>query len=136
MYVCAIYLLQYMLYHGIFNISNNKCVTTKEDKNMTYKYLIANGQPGDRAIYYTGKEDFHGGELWGNINEAYAFESKSAVFEYLRHSSFTAAPIIVQIADMSFNRCKTGYDDLMNGIESPERQLFHKFNSVSYITNS
>lgn len=104
---------------------------------MKHYYLLANGQPNDRAIYYTGEEDFHGGELWGNINDAYKFERIEDVFEYLKKDGGYSTSIIVRIADVTIDRCLKGYQDIMSGNnDTDEARLMHKYNTVSYITNS
>lgn len=105
---------------------------------MKSYFLVANGQPNDRAVYYTAQESFHGGELWGNINDAYKFESKEELLLYLaKLDGFDLSRIIiVRIADVTMDKCIKGFDDCMHSIKSDERELFHKFNTVSYITNS
>lgn len=105
----------------------------------TKKYfLVATGQPNDRAIYYTNQESFHGGELWGNFDSAYRFESKQELLEYLsKISSFDLGRvIIVEIAEVTWDKCIQGYKDLWKGLDTEARNLYHKFNTVSYITNS
>lgn len=104
---------------------------------MRYFYLLANGQPNDRAIYYTGQEAFHGGELWGNIHEAHRFESLADVcYHIANRNDACASPIIVEIADVTFDKCVQGYKDFMNGFSTEAKGLMHKYNTVSYITNS
>lgn len=99
-------------------------------------YLLANGQPDDRAIYYTGQQTFHGGELWGNINDAYRFENLDEVFERITKEGCTASPIIVQIYDCTWDIIVTGFEDCMRGEQTDARKVYHKYNTVSYITNS
>lgn len=104
---------------------------------MYSTYVLANGQPDDRAIYYTGKEDFHGGELWGNINDAYRFESKEEILNHLMKEDFTCARfIIIEIMDCTWKIIEQGYRDLWAGRQSADREVYHRYNTVSYITNS
>ena len=100
------------------------------------KYVIANGQPNDRAVYYTGKEDFHGGELWGNIDDAYRFESREAVIEQVMKDDWTASPIIVEVMNCTWEVIERGCKDLWEGRQSSDRDVYHRYNTVSYITNS
>lgn len=97
-------------------------------------YLLANGQPGDRAVYYTGQQAFHGGELWGNVNDAKRFETLEEVFGVI--SDCTASPIIVQIYDVTWNIIQNGFNDIMSGEDTDARKVYCKWNTVSYITNS
>ena len=100
-------------------------------------YVLAEGQPGGRAVYYTGKEDFHGGQLWGNINDAYRFETVDAAFEQLKKNNcIWAGNIIKEIPDCTWTVIEKGYEDYRNNRQSTDRDVFHKFNTVSYITNS
>lgn len=103
---------------------------------MYSTYVLANGQPDDRAIYYTGKEDFHGGELWGNINDAERFKDIQEIFDYIKKDGCTASPIIVEIYDCTWKVIEQGYKDLMAGQMSRDREVYHRYNTVSYITNS
>ena len=97
-------------------------------------YLLANGQPGDRAVYYTGQQAFHGGELWGNVNEAKRFETLEEVFGVI--SDCTASPIIVQVYDVTWDIIQNGFKDLMNGEDTGARKVYCNWNTVSYVTNS
>lgn len=103
---------------------------------MATFYLLANGQPGDRAVYYTGKESAYGGELWGNVHEAYRFNTLDEVFDRIKYDGCTASPIIVEMFDTTWEIIQKGIKDYKNGIKSTERNVMHKFNTVSYITNS
>lgn len=100
-------------------------------------YMIAEGQPNDRAVYYTGQEAFHGGELWGNVEEAKLFDSMKDVAEFLMKRNDLRL-IITEISDVTFEKVKQGYKDLWKEEtrKSEAAMLYHKFNTVSYITNS
>lgn len=103
---------------------------------MKAYYLLANGQPNDRAIYYTGVEHWKGGEFWGNVAEAYKFETLDKVFEQIKYEGCTASPIIVEVLDCTLEVIKRGYEDCKNNVESTDRDVMNRYNTVSYITNS
>ena len=116
--------------------NSNSSAEQEGEITMRASYVIANGQPNDRAIYYTGEQDFHGGELWGNIHEAYRFESKEDVIARVLKEDWTASPIIVEIYDCTWKIIEQGYKDLRAGEMSSDREVYHRYNTVSYITNS
>ena len=99
-------------------------------------YLLANGQPEDRAVYYTGQQAFHGGELWGNVNDAKRFDTLEEVFDRIRKEGCTASPIIVEIYEVTWDIIVTGFEDCMRGEQTDARKVYHRYNTVSYITNS
>lgn len=99
-------------------------------------YLLAVGQPNDRAIYYTGENDFHGGEVWGNVFDAHKFDTLSEIFSQIEKEGCTASPIIVQVYEYTWDIIRQGMIDFNNGVKSNEREVMHKYNTISYITNS
>ena len=105
---------------------------------MRYYYAIAYGQPNDRAVWYTGKYTFHGDIYDGNVEEAYRFGSMGEVCAYLVKNPYDAmnGAIVVMIADVTWDRIYQGAKDYKANIQSEYRDLYHKYNHVSYITNS
>lgn len=105
--------------------------------NHTYYYLIAQGQPGDRAIYYTGLYTMRGEEVWGNAGDAYWFKSQAEALKFLVGRDLECpANIIVPVADVTLRRIMHGREDWLDDKHTELADLFHKFNTISYITNS
>ena len=103
---------------------------------MNTYYLLANGQPNDRAIYYTGTYTGNGSEFWGHVNEAYRFNNLSEVFERIEKEGCIASQIIVEVAECTWNIIQKGADDYWHNRPSTDKEVFLRFNTVSYITNS
>lgn len=96
------------------------------------KYLLANGQPNDRAIYFTNEESYQGGMIWGNVEDAYQFDNLDELFDKIKCDGCTASPIIVEVYDETWRRIQEAAKDK----NSEYRNLYFNFNTVSYITNS
>lgn len=105
---------------------------------MRNYFSIAYGQPNDRAVWYTGKYTFHGDIYNGNVEDAYRFENMEEVCAYLVKHPYDAmnGAIVVMIADVTWDILYKGAEDYKHNRQSDYRKLYHKYNHVSYITNS
>lgn len=103
---------------------------------MKTYYLLANGQPDDRAVYYTGKRCSHGSQLWGNVTDAYKFERLDDVFEVIRKKGGLSTFIIVEVFESTLKIIERGFEDCINNVESIDRNVMNSYNTVSHITNS
>lgn len=105
---------------------------------MRNYFIIAYGQPNDRAVFYTGQYTFHGDIFNGNIEDAHLFEDMDEVCAYLAKHPYDAMNgcVIKMVADVTWERIQKGYQDYQNNVQSEYRSLYHKYNHLSYLTNS
>lgn len=101
---------------------------------MNSYFLLANGQPNDYAVYYTGEMYWQGGMLMGDVLEAKRFEKLEDVFKVIKN--VTCAPIIIEVFECTFEVLEQGKKDYRAGKNTTAREVYHKYNTVSYITNS
>lgn len=103
---------------------------------MRYYYVLGDGQPNDRAVYFTNTTTAYGDGYWGDITEAYLFNNMSEVAERLIKCPELRC-FIIEIADVTLERCKEGKQNLLTGnLDNEYTDLFRKFNTVSYALNS
>lgn len=97
---------------------------------MTSFYLVAYGQPNDRAVY-VGENP----SILENIEGAKKFNSWEDACIYLsQHNELRA--MVIEVADVTLQIIRQGYIDFMAGIQSSYREVYHNYNTVSYIMNS